>query len=158
MSLVKNGTLVFAFDGHAGDYFSELAKKKLIPSLKDRLDRFQLNQFNESEECIEHNINGMVYDGFDDEGDVMLDEIRKFAEEAISEKHSEYSDCGSTYVIAIIRKEKILIANGGDSGAMILLKNGIGKQITTPHSINEVSNDSLFFTSFFFFLIKNEFL
>ena len=76
--------------------------------------------------------------GIEDVHDVVNKAIKKANREVyvLSKQKDEYTDMGTTLVVSLIRQDKALIANVGDSRAYLLNQEGIA-QITTDHSLVE---------------------
>lgn len=99
------------FDGHAGREASETAVKNLPRELKKRLGK------DFSKQKIEDAINATF--------------------KSVSARIQEKTACGSTATVILIFGREIYIAHVGDSGVLLLAKNGQWTYLTHNHNIAE---------------------
>lgn len=145
---------VFAvFDGHGGKYVSSKARSFLMPRIQSKIQemvKFKatgVSSLTSNEIFAEHSAEYYVekYGNDDDDDDELVgafkqmlhDEIISFDE--MMQLVPQNSFCGSTAVIAIITGHFLIVANVGDSRAIMGNTADIAIRITKDHKPEDVS-------------------
>lgn len=122
---IEGGLLIGLFDGVDGDIVAEMAVNKLMKSLKHQFDR-------KSSERLEKYPN-MIYPTVDNRDvDIALNELKLFIRNHIDPSIYAKS-CSASYMIGILRHQKLVIITGGSLIASFVADDGSDHRINAPH-------------------------
>lgn len=138
------------FDGHGGEYVSFKAQSQLMPRIRDKIRQiYQIKESNDTAaeprtEVAEFSAEYYIEKYGDDDNGLVLafkqllhDEIMYFDDEMQLVDENMY--CGSTAVIAIVTQRRLIVANVGDSRAILGNTSNEAIRITKDHKPDDVS-------------------
>mmetsp|Transcript_15246 Transcript_15246/g.46030 ORF Transcript_15246/g.46030 Transcript_15246/m.46030 type:complete len:410 (+) Transcript_15246:141-1370(+) len=127
------------FDGHSGPRAAEWLNTRLYESFSDTINEDIIDNKAEDGECeIEGldevtglccpvGLRELLADSFEKADKLLLDELRELEDE-------DDRIAGSTATVAMVRGDKIIVANVGDSRA-VLCRQGMPVDLTTEHRV-----------------------
>lgn len=72
----------------------------------------------------------------DDFARAVEDTIQLIDSQFLNEMASETHDCGSTAIVVLVTKDQVMVANIGDSRALLVSNNGASSQLNCEHNLN----------------------